>query len=234
MNTQPIKRRSFDEDRARVHSMWPTIQGEGPFVGCGAIFLRLNGCNLQCPLCDTDYSSRKSWVSTTSLCSAIKSLAQIGRSKLVVITGGEPLLQPRAVVALSELLVRAEFRVQIETNGVLGLPDDLCERLASLRERVVVVVSPKTQKCNFPVHLIGAYKYVLRVGEISPDDGLPLSVLGNLYRVARPSGLVEVFVQPADEHNEERDAANLKATVDVCFRFGYRLSLQIHKLIGVE
>lgn len=52
MNTQPAEKKDFRENGdLEVHSIFKTIQGEGPFSGHRAIFLRLAGCNLQCPLC---------------------------------------------------------------------------------------------------------------------------------------------------------------------------------------
>ena len=53
-NGQPIEKvqRTFD-GTLEVHSIFKTIQGEGPFCGTPAVFIRLAGCNLQCPWCDT-------------------------------------------------------------------------------------------------------------------------------------------------------------------------------------
>ena len=57
INSQAIEKSAHYTTRSYdVHSIFPTIQGEGPFVGQPAIFIRLAGCNLQCPACDTDYT----------------------------------------------------------------------------------------------------------------------------------------------------------------------------------
>src|SRR3954467_9071958 len=46
-----------DGNSLSIHSIFYTLQGEGPYSGCPAVFMRLAGCNLQCPGCDTDYTS---------------------------------------------------------------------------------------------------------------------------------------------------------------------------------
>ena len=58
LNTQPIEKRHHKVD-LEVHSIFYTIQGEGPFCGTPAVFIRLAGCNLQCPSCDTNYTSKR-------------------------------------------------------------------------------------------------------------------------------------------------------------------------------
>ena len=66
-NSQPIEKRSRDADVLEVHSIFYTLQGEGPFCGSPAIFIRLAGCNLQCPGCDTDYTSKREHLSPETI-----------------------------------------------------------------------------------------------------------------------------------------------------------------------
>src|SRR5262245_30518232 len=77
-----------------VNSIFQTIQGEGPLSGERAIFLRLAGCNLQCPLCDTEYTKRNEWSIETVVDKIIENQFPENRhNQLVVITGGEPFRQ---------------------------------------------------------------------------------------------------------------------------------------------
>ena len=54
-----------------VFKIFPTIQGEGPFTGRRSVFVRLAGCNLQCPMCDTDYTSNRVRFESGALLTAV-------------------------------------------------------------------------------------------------------------------------------------------------------------------
>ena len=56
---KPMPKNYHDGYTLNVHSRAETIQGEGPYAGCPAAFIRLAGCNLQCPRCDTEYTPGK-------------------------------------------------------------------------------------------------------------------------------------------------------------------------------
>ena len=75
-----------------VHSIFPTIQGEGIFAGVPAVFLRLGGCNLQCPFCDTDYTEGSEWMQGDQIVYLVRFFMP-RKANLVVITGGEPMRQ---------------------------------------------------------------------------------------------------------------------------------------------
>lgn len=103
----------------------PTFQGEGPSCGHPALFVRLSRCNLTCTKCDTKYTwdwsrfdpreeSTKRTVADTLAWATSSSV------ELVVITGGEPLLQQARLVPLVQGLLAAGKRVEFETNGTLS------------------------------------------------------------------------------------------------------------------
>lgn len=230
LNTQPIEKQSECKDgTVEVVAIWETIQGEGPFAGEPALFIRLAGCNLQCPLCDTDYTSGRQKLSPREMAVVVKGIRQSG---LVVLTGGEPFRQSIAP-AVGELL-QAGFRVQIETNGTLWPADRQFSGLW-FHHSLTVVCSPKTPKVHAEfAHHVNAWKYVVQAGQIHPDDGLPMSVLGAPMHVARPLNRQPVYIQPLDEGDAEKNAENMRAAADVCLKYGYRLSLQLHKIVGLE
>lgn len=218
-----------------LHSYFPTIQGEGPFCGERALFFRLNGCNLRCPGCDTEYTSTDMFVNPEFFVNTAKELGW-EKDALVVITGGEPFRQniARAV----KLLLREGYKVQIETNGVLWVEDiqDIVYAYGS-HDRFQIVCSPKTNRIHERImDCAAAFKYVLRHGEVSEDDGLPLRALGHKAtpHVARPRPGALVYVQPMDEGNAEANALNLAAAIHSCMKFGYRLQIQVHKIINME
>lgn len=209
-----------EKDCVDVCGVWSTLQGEGPYSGRRATFVRLAGCNLSCWFCDTDFSVERSKpYSVEQLVDAVLSHP----AELVVFTGGEPFRQPR-MTSVVEALV-GERLVQIETSGSLcmtGLPDDC-----------VVVVSPKTPKVHHSAVFADAWKYVLRAGEVA-KDGLPSrSAMKPSVAPARPSNLSPVYVQPLDEGEPELNNRNMKAAVESCLAHGYLLSVQLHKIVGV-
>lgn len=235
MNTQPTESKFIHPQGAlQLHHCFPTIQGEGPFAGTPAIFVRLAGCNLQCPACDTDYTSKRQTVSPHEIISDVERWVPEKRRhrQLVVITGGEPFRQniKPLVIALYE----RGYRAQIETNGTLfpeggEFPVELC----------TIVCSPKTGKINASLaRYVAAFKYVVQAGFVHPADGLPISTLGQIKQteVARPpvGSLAEIYVQPLDEQDVDKNRANTEAAVQSCLTFGYRLCIQTHKLANLE
>lgn len=244
INTQaPEKREHHTSGLIRVNSIFYTIQGEGPYAGEPAVFVRLAGCNLQCPGCDTEYSSG-AYEAPESIVTRVGAVAANGRlvpleRMLVVITGGEPFRQD--IAKLIDLLTyEAKYRVQVETNGTMPF-DNYIEGLI-----FDIVCSPKAGKVHRSLwSRIIAYKYVLDSGNIDPRDGLPTSVLGMPAAPARPhEGFTgKIYVQAADEPGTEdswidgkniKNQMNQRRTIDSAMRFGYTYCHQIHKVIGVE
>jgi 7-carboxy-7-deazaguanine synthase len=229
MNKQPIEKPDY-HDKLDVIKIWNTMQGEGPFTGSPAVFIRLAGCNLKCPACDTDYTTGRGRMENHRIVE--EALAKCTRSSskpLVVLTGGEPFRQNIAPLCCE--LLKNGFQVQVETNGIYspetGFPLD----------DVSVVCSPKTPTISdYWMERSIAFKYIIKAGEVDPHDGLPTSALGNKCGLARPSvgfrGLI--YVQPLDEADRALNWKNTQAAMDSCLKFGYRMSLQLHKLIGLD
>lgn len=240
MNKQPAEKpiNKIDGSLA-VHSVFHTIQGEGPFTGYPAVFVRLSGCNLQCPGCDTDYTSKRTSISAEALFSYVEETAPNGLdNQLVVITGGEPFRQN--ILPFCGLLLSNNARVQIETNGTLQ-PQNITtweNTKAWCHSELVIVCSPKTPTINPEIaNRADAFKYVLDHKSIDPADGLPVSALEleTGKRVARPprDNPADVYLQPYDTGNVFQTELNKQACVRSCLKFGYIMQLQIHKLIGV-
>lgn len=227
MNQQPPEKHTYDENGVLdVHSIFLTIQGEGPFTGRRAIFIRLAGCNLQCPMCDTEYTSGRSRMSPAEV---LRTLYGILREKcLVVLTGGEPFRQNlRPLVAT---LLGAGYDIQIETNGTLyqDLP----------YSAITVVCSPKAGSVNKKLlpH-IAALKYVLQHNDVQLD-GLPSRALehpnsGMLFRPPAGFGGI-IYLQPADAQDQWKNSLNLGAAISSVLKHGYTLCLQTHKITGME
>jgi 7-carboxy-7-deazaguanine synthase (Cx14CxxC type) len=205
-----------------VKECFLTLQGEGAQSGSRAVFLRFAGCNLwsgreqdrataQCRFCDTDFVGTDGegggkFASAEALADHVAELWAGGdERRLVVITGGEPMLQ------LDDALVTAlharGFRVAMETNGTLAAAagvDWIC-------------VSPKA-----------GTEVVQRQGDelklVWPQEGIdPAELEGWAFE--------HFLVQPMD--CEARDDA-LQAAIRLAMdRPRWRLSLQAHKAIGL-
>lgn len=217
------------DGRLKVHSIFHTIQGEGPLAGRPAVFVRLSGCNLQCPGCDTEYTTGH-FFSSSDLMRTVEKAADGTRTSLIVLTGGEPFRQDFSKFSME--MVYKGWQVQVETNGTLWFDN-------FFPSRYTLVVSPKAPKINQNLRpYVKHLKYVLDAEHVDENDGLPTSVLGNGLRPARPwtdyGGTV--WLQPADAYEEEdetireaKNAANRAAVIQSCLRFGYRYCPQIHK-----
>lgn len=227
-NNAVTKQRLRPDGSLFVKEVFHTIQGEGPFAGCPAVFVRLVGCNLRCWFCDTNFESdAPELLSVETLSNTIRSLAG-ENTALVVLTGGEPLLQN--IVPLIETLDSAGMQVQIETAGTVWVPG-LEDTIAQL------VCSPKTARLHPLIHrYCRHYKYIVKAGEID-TAGLPSSSTqnaGKAAKLAHPEDpCFHIWIQPMDEHDDAKNAANLNAAIGACLEHGHRLSLQLHKIGGL-
>lgn len=231
LNQQEPEKRDY-QLTLDVHSIFSTIQGEGPFCGRPAVFVRLAGCNLQCPGCDTEYTQGRTRMGYSDILSKIQKELVKTRSyaTLIVITGGEPFRQQ--IVPFVEFVHNWRFEVQIETNGSMQIP-------LELSPQATVVCSPKSAKLH-PSALAraDAFKYVMQASSVREEDGLPLQALEHRatpYIARPPKGFRgKIYLQPMDEQNVFANRRNMNAVVQNAMRFNYVVQIQVHKLLGVE
>ena len=95
-----------------------SIQGEGQLVGLPSVFFRTSYCNLRCIWCDTPYTSWQPENKDISVEDAVAAILAHD-CKQVVITGGEPFMQPKALISLCQQLQQRGLHITIETNGTL-------------------------------------------------------------------------------------------------------------------
>ena len=231
LNSQIPEKKDY-QSTLEVHSIFSTIQGEGPFCGRPAVFVRLAGCNLQCPGCDTEYTQGRQRLNYPSILQDIEEQLWLTSSNanLIVISGGEPFRQN--IKPFCDFLIENNFDVQIETNGSMQIPLDLSQL-------VTVVCSPKTAKLHpSALHRANAFKYVMKAGNVREEDGLPLQALDHRATpyIARPhkSFRGKIYLQPMDEQDAGYNANNVQAVLESALKFNYTVQLQIHKLLNVE
>ncbi|MFL6844311.1 MAG: 7-carboxy-7-deazaguanine synthase [Allosphingosinicella sp.] len=203
-----------------VKEIFLTLQGEGMQAGRRAVFLRFAGCNLwsgreqdraraQCTFCDTDFvgtdGANGGRYDADGLAAKVAELWQGGERPLVVVTGGEPMLQLDP--PLIDALHAGGFEVAVETNGTLAAPAGLDW----------ICVSPKA-----------GTEIVQRSGDelklVWPQAGIdPESLTGWDFR--------HFLIQPLD--GADREASTAAAIDYVLHHPRWRLSLQTHKLLGL-
>jgi 7-carboxy-7-deazaguanine synthase len=190
-----------------INEQFFSVQGEGHWAGTPAWFVRLQGCEIGCPWCDSK-STWKRGAKRFALADIVRGIPYDARH--VVITGGEPFEQD--IRRLQAALHREGRRVQVETSGCYDVygPD-------------WITVSPKFFKPLSKQALKRADE--IKQVVVSADDitRLQSDVLPYVNQ------FVPVFLQPVSNGSRA-----LKLCIDACKRYGYRLSLQTHKLIGIQ
>jgi 7-carboxy-7-deazaguanine synthase (Cx14CxxC type) len=205
-----------------VKEIFLTLQGEGGQAGRAAVFCRFAGCNLWsgreqdrasavCTFCDTDFVGTDGpgggkFKTPRRLAEAVEAAWGAGEGRrLVVCTGGEPLLQLDP--PLIEALHAHGFEIAVETNGTLAAPDGLDW----------ICVSPKADA-----------EVVQRSGQelklVHPQAGVDPARFEHL-------DFERFYLQPMDGPEQE---ANTRAAVAYCLAHPrWRLSVQTHKYIGL-
>ena len=199
-----------------VSEIFYSLQGEGYWSGKPAIFVRMAGCNLRCPFCDTDFSTTET-LHPPELLERIREAVIRYNTTFVVWTGGEPTYQPihQIVHDLRRKLHAKYGRVYqaIETNGTLILP-------------IVnwVTLSPK-KGSNVILRRAEELKIVLGSG-VDPKDWEDFPAT---YKWIQP------MWTPEEEQLPVGQRPNVKAALDyVLSNPKWRLSLQCHKLLNIR
>ena len=194
----------------RVNETFLSLQGEGSFTGTPAFFLRLSGCNLKCPFCDTNHQTYKEMSEDEIVQEASRE-----KPRHIVITGGEPALQ--LTESLVDKLHEAGFFVQVETNGTLPLPQSIDW----------VTCSPKS--LHLSIQNIDELKVLYKGEGDNPEhflNSLPKKVSGRGPRL---------YLQPLDTGDEMRNRIILRDTIAYILQHPkWKLSLQTHKLLGIK
>lgn len=210
-------------DTLFIKNIFKTIQGEGPNVGTPAIFIRLGGCNLACSFCDTEFED----FNQLALVDIIQRTQQLSLNtlsqsiiKLIVITGGEPMRQP--IAPLCSELIKLGYKIQIETNGTL---------FRDLPNEVEIICSPKVVNGKYHnirpdlLTRINAFKFLI-------SDNL--KEYNCVPDFAKHTPNIPIYIQPMDQYDPILNLNNLNLTIKLSLEQGYKLSMQTHKVIGVE
>jgi len=206
--------------RYGVHKIFgPTIQGEGGMTGTVCHFLRLSGCNMwdgrletraasHCPFCDTDFFDHL----LMSIDQIIAGLDDLGYVEWLTISGGEPALQVDQ--QLMEALHAYDYKVAIETNGTRTLQAEVD----------YLTVSPKLPFAQTVIRECDSLKLLWP----HPNPAITPEAYGGIRAKER-------YLQPIETGDATQDRLNIQSAVRKLYEIpDWKLSLQTHKMIGVE
>lgn len=211
----------------------PTLQGEGPSLGRRCGFVRLGACNLDCGWCDTPYTwdwrrfDPRRELRRMEPAEVTAAVAAMG-VEMLVITGGEPLLQSRALVPVVEDAAARGWRVEVETNGTIAPPADLAARVDAFN------VSPKLANTGIATaaRLRPAALAALRDGGRAVFKFVVTSVadLDEVAAVAAEHRLRPVYVMP-EGTTAEVVVARMRELAGPALERGFRLTPRLHILL---
>ena len=234
-------------DEMGAPEVFLSLQGEGPMAGRRRAFIRFSGCNLHCRWCDTAYTWN--WLGTphehedpvkfkpaeevarVSLAEA-RRLVNAAPAPGVVITGGEPMMQGRALLALARALRadRPERRLEIETNGSYAPSPELADLID------LFMVSPKLAHAGVDASLApealarfaefeqAAFKFVVRTAQ----DVEAVARLADTAAIGRE----RVWVMPEGRTAEAIDRS-WAAVAPSALEFGFNMTDRLHiRLFG--
>lgn len=160
-----------------VNQIFYSLQGEGFLAGVPSVFIRLAGCPLRCRWCDTKYA----WDETAGQDSSIAEIAEAIRKwpcRLVVITGGEPMINSD-LPELAQQLKASKKHITIETAGIAYIPDLPCDLMSispklsnSTPSHPKLAATHEDSRLDVAVlrQLIDNYNYQLKFVVDSQDD----------------------------------------------------------------
>ncbi|HEA18072.1 MAG: 7-carboxy-7-deazaguanine synthase QueE [Pseudoalteromonas prydzensis] len=219
----------------KINEIFETIQGEASFTGTPAIFLRLQGCPVGCAWCDTKQTWEVNNVYKVSLDDTVEKKADSDhwadasaeqilslfaerayRAKHVVITGGEPCMYDLNPVC--ELLHANGYSTQIETSGTF-------EILAPAQ--TWVTVSPK-------INMRGGYEVLTSAMHRADEIKHPVAMqkhVAELEALFAKTGVNPklVYLQPISQK-----VSATKLAIETCIEKNWRLSVQVHKYLGIN
>ena len=198
----------------KVNEIFHSIQGEGVYSGVPCDFIRMQGCDVGCSFCDTKYSWDMEGGQTLTIGDII---SKMSNAKMVVITGGEPLMQDLSKLTY-ELRLNGKY-IALETSGCVGKPN-----LAAVFDWIVV--SPKfhvvASRFN-PEIIYHAHELKFLIGRERDIDYIEEFI--STY----PAPKAKISIQPISQ-----TANGTKLALEYCKQKNYRLSLQLQKYIGIR
>lgn len=219
----------------KVNEVFETIQGEGSFTGLPAIFIRLQGCPVGCSWCDTKHTwsihpelalsldgvlaksaETEQWAAVDAAQLLALFNTQGYQARHVVITGGEPCMYD--LRPLCQALHDKGYQTQIETSGTFEI---------QVPAQSWVTVSPK-------IGMKGGYKVLQSALNRANEIKHPVAMdkhIEQLLQLLSHTNLTDklVYLQPISQQAKATELA-----IAYCKKHNWRLSVQVHKYLGIE
>ena len=219
----------------KINELFETIQGEGSFTGQPSIFIRLQGCPVACSWCDTKHTwdiniedkvspsdmlhkaqESNTWaeLSVEQILSIVKE--QGYQAKHLVITGGEPCMVD--LVPLCHGFEGQGFSCQVETSGTFEI---------NVSTNCWVTLSPK-------INMKGGYKILNCAMNRANEIKHPIATeqhVDDLKLLLAEHKIKDtpIYLQPISQKNRATELA-----IKTCIANNWRLSVQVHKYLGIE
>ena len=190
-----------------INEIFYSVEGEGFFSGCPAVFVRLAGCSMHCTWCDTKYAQKINFSLTST--QILKKIAAYP-CKAVVLTGGEP--TERDLTPLLKILKKNKYQIHLETNGSNLIDTKLID---------FCTVSPKAYINSKMLKKADAVKYIT-------DTKTTLKEIESLQKILNTKTLF--YLQPKNNSKE-----NIKQCLKLIKQKpNLRLSVQLHKFLNIK
>lgn len=198
----------MSSESLNVNEIFYSVQGEGLYSGCAAVFVRLAGCSMLCPWCDTKYAQKtNARMKPEDILSEIKKYV----CPRVILTGGEPCEQQ--IGPLLELLHKNGAEIHMETNGSVNIDSSLVKCLT---------VSPKKNPLEAMLKKADVIKCVIDCAEDSARTAL------QYQKYLKPGAVFYIQPEGNKQENLTKCLELIKQNPQI------RLSVQLHKLINVK
>lgn len=209
-----VEKQNLLEPHYNIVEIFESLQGEGANTGMPSIFIRFGKCNLACPWCDTHYNQFTRW-SMSQILDKVRSFS----ARNIIITGGEPTIVPKLEILLSQLKTLGYF-LAIETNGLKPVPPQID----------FIATSPKRLYAHKYAKRCISFAHEVRI--VADENILPFCEMIEEKICAQ-----HYYLSPCEVDGQ----MNLLETITQLGKLNQRahkpqwkLSLQTHKLIGIE
>ena len=217
-----------------INEIFYSLQGEGFLAGVPSVFVRLTGCPLKCRWCDTKYAWDQKAGEDYTVADIVETTQQ-WPCKFIVITGGEPMINPD-LSQLVRQLKAADIHITIETAGIAYIPELSCDLMSispklsnSVADNTKASAGHKDSRLDIAVlqELVDNYEYQLKFVVDSQDD------LSEIQQTIEKIGSVnpeKVMLMPQAATKDELSAKS-PMVIEMCKLTGFTFCQRLQVLL---